>query len=119
MNTSEQADVERFITDIESVSPQKATIVSKARNLFHKNIPDLTEGIKYGGLVFFQSGELVAGLFPYTNHVSIEFSDGVDFADSDGLLEGKGEHRRHLKLRSEQDIDDRNAGYFIAQAVGS
>ncbi len=47
--------------------------------------------------------------FAYVNafksHVNVGFFRGAEIADPDGLLEGTGKFMRHVKLRSERDVD--------------
>jgi hypothetical protein len=106
-----------FINDIHSVAPEQSETVSCIRRVFNEVDSALTEDIKYGGIVFAKSGMLIGGIFPYKNHISIEFSNGADFTDPDGLLEGSGLRRRHLKLRCCKDITEKKARYYIEQAV--
>ena len=117
MENPEQLRVDRFICDIRSVNPEQGEILEMIRALFNPAARRLSEEIKYGGLVFVESGTLIGGLFPYKNHVSIEFSKGVDLLDPTGYLEGKGKSRRHLKIRRRQDIGAKNAAGYIDQAV--
>jgi hypothetical protein len=74
----------------------------------------------YGGVVFeTELGNhktLVCGHFVYKNHVSLEFSKGYAMHDPDGILEGKGKYRRHVKLTRQSDIDDKSVRSFIKQA---
>ncbi|MFV0543614.1 MAG: DUF1801 domain-containing protein [Marinicella pacifica] len=105
------------MNDLISVSPNKAEMVASIRALFLSANKTLTEDIKYGGLVFKLNNELIGGVFPYKNHISIEFSHGVDLADPDGLLEGKGKFRRHVKMIKKQDIESKNVAAFVAEAV--
>ncbi len=56
-----------------------------------------SQEIKYGGLVFNLSNTLMGGIFAYSEHISIKFSFGVELADPDSILEGKGKTRR-LKI---------------------
>jgi hypothetical protein len=74
----------------------------------------------YGGVVFeTEPGNhktLVCGHFVYKNHVSLEFSQGHALHDPDGILEGKGKYRRHIKLTRQNDIDDKSVRSFIKQA---
>jgi len=37
--------------------------------------------------------------------------------DPDRLLEGTGQYRRHLKIKSLSDIKDKNVSFFIKQAI--
>ena len=74
----------------------------------------------YGGIVFETEpgthGTLVCGHFIYKNHVSLEFGQGAQLSDPDKVLEGKGEYRRHIKLRGPQDIREKSVRSYIEQA---
>ena len=59
----------------------------------------------------------VGGVFAYAEHVSLEFSQGADFDDPDGRLEGGGKRRRHLKLRSVEDVGKKRAEGFLRRAL--
>lgn len=41
----------------------------------------------------------------FTAHVNVGFFRGAEILDPDGLLEGTGKFMRHVKLRSESDVD--------------
>lgn len=103
--------------DLQSISPDKIEIIKPIRKIFLGANKDLTEDVKYGGLVFNLSNMLIGGIFPYKEHISIEFSNGADFLDPSGMLEGKGKKRRHLKIVKKKDIDDKNVKAFVAEAV--
>jgi hypothetical protein len=118
MNDSALEEVENFIRDIQLVNPEYAEIIELVRDLFIEEYEELLQGIKYGGLVFFQKGVLIGGIFPYKKHLSIEFSDGAEFTDPSSVLEGKGKKRRHLKIHKVEDIGTKNTEYFVKQAVG-
>jgi len=60
---------------------------------------------------------LISGIFPYKNHISIEFSNGSNFSDASKMLEGKGKKRRHLKILEKQDIEAKNVEVLVAEAV--
>ena len=119
MDVSAQLRISEFINDVQSVAPEQAEIIELIRELFNKASQVLSEEIKYGGLVFLKSDSLIGGIFPYKNHISIEFSNGADFSDPQELLEGKGKRRRHLKIHTRQDIGLKNAIFFIEQSLGS
>ena len=74
----------------------------------------------YGGIVFeLEAGNsktLVCGHFVYKNHVSLEFSKGNELRDPNGVLEGKGKYRRHIKLTRQSDIDQKFVRSMIEQA---
>lgn len=83
--------------------------------------PDVRLVPKYGGHVMCPNvgddKSFVGGIFSYKDHVSLEFSKGIDLDDPDGLLEGSGKFRRHLKLRQVQDITDKQAVKFLKQVL--
>ena len=109
--------VNEFLSDIHAIFPDKAEIVEEIRRLFFAENPELSEEIKYGGIAFNLSEKLVAGIFVYKQHISIEFSNGMQFIDNNGLLEGKGKFRRHLKIVEKRDVIDKNSSLYIKQAV--
>ncbi len=118
MSNADVQKVQNFLNDIQAISTDQWEQIAAIRAVFNKIGPELRGGIMYGGLVFFVGKELVSGIFPYKNHISIEFGNGVNFSDPDGLLEGKGKMRRHLKIFARSDIVDKKIEYYIKQAVG-
>jgi len=117
MKISDNDRVNKFMDDLQSISPDKLEIIDSIRKIFLNANKELIEGIKYGGLVFNLSNALIGGIFLYKNHISIEFSNGADFSDQSKILEGKGKKRRHLKIFEKQDIEAKNVGAFVAEAV--
>ncbi len=118
MNDPAYQKIEEFIRGIQSVNSEHAQIVERVRDLFMDAERNLIQKIMYGGLVFFKDSALIGGVFPYTKHISIEFSNGADFSDPSSALEGNGKSRRHLKIYTAADVDNRDARFFIKQAVG-
>ncbi|MCX4026199.1 DUF1801 domain-containing protein [Endozoicomonas sp. SM1973] len=117
MKVSENQQVRDFLNDIGLVSSEQLDIIKSIKGLFNNTSQDLTEEIKYGGLVFVKSSSLVGGVFPYKQHISIEFSKGADFSDPSRHLEGKGKRRRHLKIYEIKDIKEKDALFYIKQAI--
>ena len=109
--------VNDFLVDIKSTFPDNAKIVEKIRAFFLKGNNKIEEDIKYGGIVFNISGKLIGGIYLYKDHISIEFSNGADFSDPKGHLEGKGKLRRHLKIIENNDIKNKNISIYIKQAI--
>jgi hypothetical protein len=83
--------------------------------------PDVRLVPKYGGVVMCPNvgddKSFVGGIFSYKDHVSMEFSKGVDLDDPDTLLEGSGKLRRHLKFHSMDDITAKNPRAFLEQVL--
>ena len=109
--------VNKFMEDLQTISPDKAEIIKSIRKIFLTTNKSLTEDIKYGGLVFNLSGVLLGGIFPYKEHISIEFSNGAEFLDPAGILEGNGKKRRHIKIVTKKDINDKSVKAFVTEAV--
>ena len=117
MHFSDDERINCFMEDLRSIAPKQLEIIDSIRALFLSANNALREEIKYGGLVFKQSSALIGGIYPYTKHISIEFSHGADFPDPAGILEGKGKKRRHLKSHTQDDIATKKVAGFVAQAI--
>lgn len=117
MRSSNNQKINDFLLDLQSLSPNQFEIIVLIRELFFADNAHLTEEIKYGGLLFSWQDKSVGGIFAYKEHISIEFSNGAEFTDENGLLEGGGKKRRHLKIRLLEDINASNCAYYIQQAV--
>lgn len=107
-------EVERFLSDLQQNNLSQHDIVEALRQMVHVAHPDIEEGIKYGGVVFHASS-LCGGIFLSKNHVTFEFSNGYQMTDPDGLLQGPGKFRRHMKISSPPEIRASNIASFIAQ----
>ena len=113
MLPSKDQRVTDFLKDIQSLSGEFYAIFLAARNIFLETCPELTETIKYGGIVFLKDNDLVGGIFVYKAHLSIEFGRGAELADPDSILEGKGQFRRHIKLRQIADVGEKRLRQFV------
>jgi len=109
--------IEEFFEGIQYQSPEKFKILKSIRKIFNDANPKLNEEIKYGGLVFNLSNTLMGGIFVYSGHISIEFSFGIELADPDKILEGKGKKRRHIKIMKSQDIEEKQVKSFVSSAM--
>ena len=116
MNISNNDKVNDFLADIQFKASEQFEMMISIREMFLASNEKLVEDIKYGGLVFNLSGVLIGGIYSYKEHLSIEFSNGADFIDPNFILEGGGKKRRHLKIKMNDDITNKNADYFINQA---
>ncbi len=117
MNKSIDQDVEKYLEDIHLISEEFYEVLIEVRQIFFAECNILTETIKYGGIVFFKDNEMIAGIFVYKMHLSIEFGNGAQLADPDSILEGKGKFRRHIKLNSVKDIRKKNVREFVGESM--
>jgi len=46
----------------------------------------------------------------------VEFGRGAEMADPHGLLEGKGKGRRHLKLHTLEDVENKHLADYLRLA---
>ncbi|MCD4665243.1 MAG: DUF1801 domain-containing protein [Bacteroidales bacterium] len=111
---SNDIETQKFIENIKVLDYTKYQILKKLREIVFDNFPKVKERIMYGGIMFFLNEDF-GGVFVYENHISFEFSYGYKFDDSKNLLEGKGKYRRHLKLRSLDDIETKKVDFFVKQ----
>ena len=108
--------VEQFINDTLSVDEEKAEQLLSLQKIILKTYPGARKEIKYGGLVFNSDAGLICGIFIRKKHISLEFGLGNEFSDPKGYLEGSGKFRRHLKIMSDKDIENKDVEFFVSQA---
>lgn len=109
--------VTEFMIDIQSHSTERYEMAMKIREMHFNNASNVSEDIKYGGLIFLKDQVMVSGIFFYTKHISVEFGRGVDFSDPNSMLEGKGKFRRHIKLSSPDDLITKQVHQYVQQAL--
>ena len=84
-------------------------------------VPRATRRKMYGGVMFeLEAGNpetRFCGYFVHAGHVGVEFAKGALLSDPDGILQGKGRLRRHLRLRAVEDIAANRLETFVAQAM--
>ena len=116
MKKSKNKNVQKFLVDIESIDAEKFRILQELRDIVLTQYPEVNERMMYGGIMFSLEDDF-GGLFVRKQHISFEFSNGFTMNDPKKLLEGTGKFRRHLKIRSLADIEDKKIGFFVKQAV--
>lgn len=110
--------VQTLLEDIRLMSEEHHAVVEAVRTLVQKSFKPLAEEVKYGGILF-ASGVPFCGVFAYKEHVSVEFSHGARINDTLGHLEGAGKGRRHLKLRSLDDIQNKKLAQYLPLALAA
>ncbi|HIQ38153.1 MAG TPA: DUF1801 domain-containing protein [Desulfocapsa sulfexigens] len=114
MKKSQDKKVQGLINDIEMYDSDKYQLLMNLRDLAFHHHPKTQERVMYGGIMFSLVNDY-GGIFVRKNHISFEFTSGNEFQDPEKLLEGKGKFRRHLKLRSLEDIENKKVSYYIQQ----
>ncbi len=118
MKRSNNNQVQKLIEDIQMVDHAKFETLIKLRDVVFSINPKIQERVMYGGIMFSLVSDW-GGIFVRKNHISFEFVLGVQLKDSYRILEGKGKLRRHLKLRSSKDIENKRVAYFVKQSLNS
>jgi hypothetical protein len=108
--------VEQLLADIAQSHPSHHQLLQAVRKLILKLGSDVREEVKYGGILF-ACEQPFCGLFAYTQHVTLELGEGAHLPDDFQVLEGKGKQRRHIKLLSPADIQDKHVEHYLALAV--
>ena len=108
--------VQELLDDLRLLGGEQPSWVESVRTLVKETIPSVTEEVKYGGILF-SSGVQFCGVFAYRQHVSVEFGSGAKISDALGHLEGGGKGRRHIKLRSANDIQTKELAHYLPLAL--
>jgi len=95
------------------------SIVAAVEEQLAQHLPDAVAREMYGGtmmeLVPGDHATRLCGYFVHKAHVSVEFSFGATLDDPDAVFEGRGKFRRHLKLKSNEDIEAKGLRFFLQQ----
>ena len=116
MEKSKNEQVEKYLEEIMLINDEQFNVLRKLREIVFNVNPKTNERIMYGGIMFSLNDDF-GGIFVRKNHISFEFGNGFTMNDPDKLLEGKGKFRRHLKIRSLSDIDDKKVEFFVKQSM--
>lgn len=116
MIKSKNEGVQNFLEGIMMIDPEKYNSLIEMRDIVFDVYPETHERIIYGGIMFSINAEDFGGLFVSKKHISFEFGKGFEMKDPSKLLKGTGKFRRHLKIRSKEDIKNKEVDFFVKQA---
>ncbi|MEL6870751.1 MAG: DUF1801 domain-containing protein [Pseudomonadota bacterium] len=108
--------VDAFVADLQLLGGEQHALVQQVRKLVRGVVPNVTESVKYGGILF-AAAQPFCGVFAYKQHVSVELSQGANIDDTLGHLEGRGKGRRHIKLYTIGDIEDKALSHYLPLAL--
>ncbi|MTI18195.1 DUF1801 domain-containing protein [Rhodobacteraceae bacterium RKSG542] len=108
-------------TDVKELSADLRDLLQQELDRVISEVaPNASRRAMYGGFVFElipqTSKTMVCGHFAYKAHVSLELSKGAELEDAFGFLEGSGKLRRHIKLNSLADIEDKKVADYLRLA---
>lgn len=107
--------VKKILDDWEFANTALYEIADSVRTRILQLADAVDEEVKYGGILF-AAPKPFCGIFVYKQHVSVEFGNGAEIVDPYGLLEGKGKGRRHLKLYTLEDIENKHLTDYLRLA---
>lgn len=104
------------------VRPEYQPIIAAFRHLVTKEFPELSEEMrggteKYPGVPVYRLHRIVAVISPTQKGITFAFSEGAQFEDAYGLLEGVGGKALNIRLKSIEQFDAAIIRYYIKQAI--
>ena len=99
--------------------PGNQAIIRALRRFVKRAEPGLVESVKWGNGCWIGKAGPVAYVYSDTEYVQFGFFRGSYLSDPEGLLEGKGQYVRHIKVRKPSDIDPPTFSVLLGQAAGS
>jgi hypothetical protein len=97
--------------------PKNRTVIRALRKFVASIAPELEEAVKWGNGCWVKGKAPVAYVYSDKDHVQFGFIRGSSLKDPKGLLQGKGEYVRHVKVRTPKDIDEKAFGALLRQAA--
>ena len=96
-------------------------IISALKDIVREINPDALFVPKYGGeiieLIPNNEKSRIGGIFTYSEHVTLEFSQGFRMDLGPRFLEGNGKYRRHIKFRTLYEVKNKYAAKYIQNAI--
>ena len=104
---------------LDAQSPQNQEIIHALRMFVKRIEPTLSEAVKWGNGCWINSNGPVAYVYSDSGYVQFGFFRGSSLRDPKGLLEGKAQYVRHIKVRHRSAIDERAFAALLRQAARS
>lgn len=104
---------------LEAQSPENRAIIRALREFVRRTAPELNEAVKWGNGCWVGENGPVAYVYSDIGLVQFGFFNGASLKDPKGLLEGKAQYVRHIKVRNRSAIDERAFAALLRQAVRS
>jgi hypothetical protein len=98
-------------------SPANQRILAAVREFVKATAPKLVESVKWGNGCWLKGKVPVAYVYAEPAGLQFGFMVGSLLKDPRGLLQGKGQYVRHLKLGRPEDVDARILAPFLRQAI--
>ena len=110
------ADFDEYLA---AQSPKNQVIIRALRKFVKRIEPKLSEAVKWGNGCWIGRKGPVAYVYSDSEYVQFGFFNGSSLKDRKGLLEGKGQYVRHIKVRNRSAIDEPAFSALLRQAAHS
>lgn len=108
--------IAEFIAGLELYNSSQAKIVKTLFGIF-KETPAINERFIYGGIGIYIADNLIGGIYSNKNHINLVFSRGIELVDKYNVLQGGGKLRRHIQLKTFDDIYCKHCRFYIEQVI--
>ncbi len=102
---------------LEGVEPRLRPLAVELRRMFLEAEPALRESIKWGNPCFEKKLRVFYIASQGDRYVTLGLWQGALLPNPEGLIEGTGKRMRHVKIRSEEELEGTGVGRIIRQAV--
>lgn len=107
-------DVDEFVKT--RVLPELQPVVAMLRELMREMAPDAAEEMRYG-IPAYKGRRILVVISPTKKDITFAFSRGAEFEDRYGLLQGKGNVSKHVKIKNLQTVNKEALRSYIRQAL--
>ena len=98
-------------------SPKNRSVIRALRAFVERVAPGLRESVKWGNGCWVKGSVAVSYVYSAPDYVQFGFFRGSALQDPQGLLEGKGQYVRHIKVRKASDINEDAFRMLLRQAA--
>jgi len=106
--------VEEFIKH--KAQPEHREIVEALRRIMHETAPGAREVVTYG-ILGWRGNLIMAVISPTKKDITFSFSNGAEFKDKYGLLQGVGKVSKFVKIKRLEEVNETALKYYIKQAL--
>jgi hypothetical protein len=96
---------------------KQQAIIRALRRFVKREAPQLQESVKWGNGCWLKGKVPVSYVYSAPDHVQFGFFRGASLKDPKGLLRGKGQYVRHVRVARTAEFDVKSVRALLKQAV--
>ncbi|MDA4128644.1 MAG: DUF1801 domain-containing protein [Thaumarchaeota archaeon] len=100
---------------LQKLDTKNRKLTEQLRALTKKTLPKAVETVKWGNITYLVAGKNISWLIAYKDHMDFGFFVGTKLKSN--RLEGSGKGLRHIKVQSDDDIDEKEFSRLLLDAV--